>query len=360
MFKKAHDTLHFGSFNKDEQLHGRGIITQNILKDGIFEDGRLVFGICFNPDEKLYYSGCFDKDEKLHGNGQISLDSQCTHLIKEGIFEHGRLISGMSLLCNTKYNFGNFDENERFDGYGETYEDKDKTRLICKGMFRDGKLLHGEYHFFGRVYVGNFNGCKLFGEGVVYNDVQKQEIAHIGWYERDMLIFGLEQIQTFGHKSSYHYRKFLNNSKRNQKQILESFSLEILKKFQDIHEEYITLSDSEVVDLRLVDLLITKLGCNFLAGHHFKLRLLKYFKYIQKIYNILDNLTCTVYRYDCNVNTIICSYFHPDFKPQKVVHQHLSTKTKKRKLQQKYLLQKHPLQKTWIPKQGVTSENKKQ
>ena len=160
--------IYSGNWNENFKMDGLGqyyIQGGNIFIEGIWNDGKLIYGRIFYANDKIYEGEI--KNSTYHGKGKLIFNNGETY---EGDFIEGE-ITGHGIFTfsdGTKYE-GEFNKGE-FKGHGKM---KWTTGIQYEGDF-SGAILSG-YGLLkgdnGEKYEGNFNNNFFNGKGIyTYND----------------------------------------------------------------------------------------------------------------------------------------------------------------------------------------------
>ena len=165
--------IYSGNWSEKFRMEGYGqyyIKEVNLFVEGIWENGKLVYGRIFFPNENIYEGEI--KNSSFMGKGKL-------------IFNNGEIY------------IGDFNDGER-TGKGKY--------IFNDGTVYEGDMVNGEFKGHGIMkwtkgveYEGNFNGLILSGKGKLI-DINSNDI-YKGNFENNY--FNGNGIYKFGDKSSY-------------------------------------------------------------------------------------------------------------------------------------------------------------
>ena len=153
----SNGNIYHGSWNVDGEMEGYGIYLikdKNIVTEGIWKKGNMIYGRIFFPNDDIY-------------EGEI-----------ENSQPHG---TGIFYKANNEIYKGTFVEGE-IDGKG-TYIYSDKSFYcgeIKKGIFNgEGSMKWND----GTEYHGNFKNSYLNGKGKMFNNILKEK--YVGNFDKN-------------------------------------------------------------------------------------------------------------------------------------------------------------------------------
>ena len=158
------ENIFIGNMNKNNQIEGYGILiikSKNIITEGIWQKGKIIFGRIFFPNDNIY------EGELTHSkpNGKGKMLFSCGDIYK-GDFIFGEITGKGTYIFNDKtYYCGDFIKGV-FSGEGSM---KWSNGVEYHGSFSDsslnfkGKIFHDLLH---EKYIGNFLDNEFNGKGI--------------------------------------------------------------------------------------------------------------------------------------------------------------------------------------------------
>lgn len=149
--------IYCGNWNNTGEIEGYGILLikdKNIVSEGIWEKGKIIYGRLFFPNGNIYKGQI--KNSVPHGKGKV-------------IFANNEIYKG-DFIDGEMTGKGNFLFSDKTIYCGE----------IKKGFFNGEGSMKWKN---GTEYHGNFKNSILYGKGKMFNDNNKEEYE--GYFDKN-------------------------------------------------------------------------------------------------------------------------------------------------------------------------------